>query len=114
MQAHVKCPRCFGRGYQPQARKNGGPGFYARTCPRCEGRGEIPEPGPRTAVANDIQRGTLPNGYALTERDVGRPLCPREGFGRVLHGDIGKRAYLRDGVFLMENAEQRDARLVKA
>lgn len=35
----VQCPRCFGRGYQPEGRRNGGPGFYARTCPRCGGSG---------------------------------------------------------------------------
>ncbi len=41
---YVNCPRCLGRGYQPQARKPSkrnpnGLGFYARTCPRCRGSG---------------------------------------------------------------------------
>ena len=36
-----QCPRCFGRGYIPEARKSGKPGFYARNCPRCIGTGEI-------------------------------------------------------------------------
>jgi len=41
---YTACPRCFGRGYQPEARKPtrrnpNGNGFYARTCPRCSGRG---------------------------------------------------------------------------
>lgn len=40
MSALVKCSRCFGRGYIPEARRNGGPGFYARTCPGCGGLGE--------------------------------------------------------------------------
>ena len=34
----VTCSRCFGRGYQPEYRANGG--FYARTCPGCGGSGE--------------------------------------------------------------------------
>lgn len=38
MIALVQCSRCFGRGYQPEYRPNGG--FYARTCPGCGGRGE--------------------------------------------------------------------------
>jgi len=42
-----QCPRCWGRGYQPQERKASGRnphglGFYARTCARCGGSGAIP------------------------------------------------------------------------
>lgn len=106
----IQCPRCWGRGYKPEARRNGGPGFYARNCPRCNGRGETEAPPPRTAVANEIRRGILPDGYELTAQDIGRPLCPREGFRRVLRADVGKRCYLRGGIFQMENAAQRDAR----
>ena len=55
MDANEQCPRCFGRGYLPEARKPSrrnpsGMGFYARTCPRCSGRGSI-EPKPRKAQA---------------------------------------------------------------
>ena len=39
----AQCPSCYGRGYKPQARKGGGPGFYARTCQRCGGSGQIEE-----------------------------------------------------------------------
>jgi hypothetical protein len=38
-----QCPSCFGRGYKPEGRKGGGPGFYARHCARCQGSGSIPE-----------------------------------------------------------------------
>lgn len=65
----------------------------------------------RAAVSTDIRTGTIPQGYALTDTDVGRPLTgPSEGFGRVLPGDVGRRVYLRAHGFVMENAEQRDAR----
>lgn len=105
-----QCPRCFGRGYQPEARPNGGPGFYARTCPRCGGSGECPIV-IRRAVSTDIKRGTLPQGYALTAADIGRPLTgPTEGFGAVLPGDVGKRVWVRDYGFTMENAAQIHAR----
>ena len=41
-----QCPRCFGRGYQPEKRRPSrrnphALGFYARTCPRCWGAGQI-------------------------------------------------------------------------
>jgi DnaJ-class molecular chaperone len=36
---HVRCDRCFGRGYQPEARKSGR-GVYLRTCPGCGGAGQ--------------------------------------------------------------------------
>ena len=44
----VQCPRCFGRGYCPEARKpsRNNPnalGFYARRCPRCSGAGQVEE-----------------------------------------------------------------------
>lgn len=39
----AQCPSCFGRGYKPEARRGGGPGFYARNCPRCLGSGQIEE-----------------------------------------------------------------------
>lgn len=43
---YEQCPRCFGRGYLPQARKPSkrnpnALGFYARTCPRCQGSGAL-------------------------------------------------------------------------
>jgi len=42
----ITCPRCFGRGYKPEARRPSkrnqlGLGFYARTCPRCGGSGSV-------------------------------------------------------------------------
>jgi len=42
----LQCPRCYGRGYKPEARRPScknpnGNGFYARTCPRCGGSGTI-------------------------------------------------------------------------
>lgn len=41
-----QCPRCFGRGYQPENRRptKRNPqalGFYARTCRRCRGTGAV-------------------------------------------------------------------------
>lgn len=35
----MRCPRCFGRGYQ--GRYTPGGKWRFRTCPRCEGRGEV-------------------------------------------------------------------------
>lgn len=48
MSAQEQCPRCFGRGYLPEARKPSklnpnALGFYARNCPRCDGSGIKPE-----------------------------------------------------------------------
>lgn len=42
----MQCPRCFGRGYQPETRKPSkrnpaALGFYARVCPRCLGAGQV-------------------------------------------------------------------------
>lgn len=39
-----QCPTCYGRGYKPEPRKGGGPGFYARNCARCSGSGQIDVP----------------------------------------------------------------------
>lgn len=39
-----QCPTCYGRGYKPEPRKGGKPGFYARTCSRCRGSGQIDIP----------------------------------------------------------------------
>lgn len=39
----AQCPTCYGRGYIPQARRGGGPGFYARTCWHCQGSGQVDE-----------------------------------------------------------------------
>lgn len=103
----IQCPRCFGRGYQPEDRRNGGPGFYARTCPRCGGSGEIPEPAPRYSILTEIKRTGQP--YDIRARDVGRLIST--DFGRVARCDIGKRVYLRDFGIAMENAEQRDDRI---
>lgn len=51
-----QCPRCFGRGYQPETRKPSrvnphGLGFYARTCPRCQGSGTVNRKPARRKVA---------------------------------------------------------------
>ena len=35
----IRCPCCYGRGYQPERRRSGR-GFYARTCRSCGGRGQ--------------------------------------------------------------------------
>jgi len=53
----VQCSRCFGRGYQPQARKSGS-GIYIRTCAGCGGSGERPVKvrKPRKAVKSRILR----------------------------------------------------------
>lgn len=37
----IRCPCCYGRGYQPERRRSGR-GFYARTCRSCGGRGQRP------------------------------------------------------------------------
>lgn len=37
-----------------------------------------------------------------------------DAIGRVQRRDIGKRAYLRDGIFQVESDDQRDARLERA
>ena len=66
---------------------------------------------PRRAIAQQIANNALPQGYALTTDDIGMPLSPGEGFGPVLPADVGKRCYVRDGIFCMENSEQRDRRL---
>ena len=104
----VQCPRCFGRGYQPEARKNGGPGFYARNCPRCQGSGQIEEPAPRYSIATAIRKHGERDGYEIQARDVGRIIG--DNMGRVARCDVGKRVFVRDFGVAMENAEQRDAR----
>lgn len=105
----VQCPRCFGRGYQPEDRGNGRGGFYARSCPRCRGSGQISEPAPRYSIATGIRKHGAPNGYTIEARDVGRIIG--DNMGRVCRGDIGKRVFLRDFGVAMENADQRDARI---
>ncbi len=104
----IQCPRCFGRGYQPKARPNNRPGFYARNCPRCQGSGQIEEPAPRYSIATAIRKYGERQPSTIQARDVGRAIG--DNFGRVLRADISKRVYLRDFGIAMENAEQRDAR----
>ena len=109
MSAHmIQCPRCFGRGYIPEARRNRGPGFYARSCPRCQGHGQIPEPAPRYSIATAIRKCGEPQPYTIQERDIGRAIG--DNFGRVVSGDVGKRVEIRSFGLVMENAAQRDAR----
>ena len=64
----------------------------------------------RTSIAMRLDRGTVKQGYELTADDIGAPLSPGESFGVVMAGDVGKRCYFRDGIFQMENNEQRDKR----
>ena len=64
----------------------------------------------RSAIADAIRRGQLPNGYELQESDIGRLLCPLWGFGQVLPFDVGKKCFVRSGLFEMENSQQRDKR----
>lgn len=104
----VQCPRCFGRGYQPKARPNGRPGFYARNCPRCQGSGQIEEPAPRYSIATAIRKHGERDGYEIQARDIGRIIG--DNMGRVARCDVGKRVFVRDFGVAMENAEQRDAR----
>jgi hypothetical protein len=62
-----QCPRCFGRGYQPEGRKPSkrnpdGIGFYARTCPRCNGSGEITRTHTHAPVRHrDVFKGSTSN-----------------------------------------------------
>lgn len=66
-------------------------------------------------IESAISYGRLPQGYELQTRDIGRSLGNAgTGFGLVLAGDVGKRCYLRDGIFQMENDAQRDARQTAA
>jgi hypothetical protein len=60
------------------------------------------------SIASKIRQGKLPQGYELTERDVDQNLA--EDFGKVLQVDVGKRCYVKDYGFAMENKDQRDAR----
>ena len=67
-------------------------------------------PGYREPIDLAITRGHLPNGYELTDADVGRELCVGYGWGPVKITDVGKRCYLRDGTLQIESVEQRAAR----
>jgi len=62
----------------------------------------------RTIISDDLRRDKRPQGSELTKDDVGRVLD--YGFGRVLENDVGKRVWLRDGTFSMENDDQRNKR----
>jgi hypothetical protein len=65
----------------------------------------------KLSIAEQIRKGTLPQGYELTENDIGASLSyPTEGFGAVLIQDIGKRVWLKSYGLVMENNEQRDKR----
>lgn len=65
----------------------------------------------RRPISEQIRRGELPQGYELTEADVGCSLDWQGGFGPVRPFDVGKRVWLRDYGLTMENQEQRDRRL---
>lgn len=60
----LQCPRCFGRGYCPEARKPSrrnpnALGFYGRKCPRCGGSGTITRVVRQDKGANKLQ-GIIP------------------------------------------------------
>jgi len=59
-------------------------------------------------INDDIRRGEKPQGYELTEADVGKSLAL--GWGEVMEIDIGKRCYVKSWGFAMENDAQRDCR----
>lgn len=65
---------------------------------------------PTDTIHGKIKTGALPQGYELTEQDVGLTLSQWDGFGTVLKNDVGKRVWLKPYGFVMENAQQRDAR----
>ncbi len=74
----------------------------------------------RNSIEHELQAGRrddMAGGgfYELSEADVGRPFLadPANGFGDVLGCDVGKRCYLFQRVFSMENVQQRDARKAK-
>lgn len=67
-------------------------------------------PESREPIDLAITRKHLPDGYELTDADVGRELCVGYGWGPVKITDVGKRCYLRGTEFQIENAEQRAAR----
>jgi len=62
------------------------------------------------AISNRITRGMLPQGYELTDKDVGTLLSYWDGFGVVLQTDVGKRVWVRSYGLVMENDAQRNRR----
>lgn len=66
----------------------------------------------KKTIADRIKAGDLPQGYELTEADVGSTL-DLTGFGKVLPRDVGKRVWVKSYGFAMENEDQRDARKVR-
>lgn len=65
---------------------------------------------PTDTVAGKLKTGALPQGYELTQDDVGLTLSQWDGFGPVLESDVGKRVWLKPYGLVMENVQQRDAR----
>lgn len=62
----------------------------------------------RLTISDELRKGIRPQGSELMEEDVGRKLAT--GFGKCLPIDIGKRIWLKDYGFVMENDEKRDKR----
>lgn len=62
-------------------------------------------------IAPEIQSGRRRQGAELRLGDVGRLLS--EDFGEVMPIDVGKRVWLKDYGLVMENNQQRDARIRK-
>jgi hypothetical protein len=50
-------------------------------------------------------------GRGIIKRPGHRPIWLSDFMGRVLPGDVGKRIYKVDGIYQVENNEQRDARI---
>ena len=64
----------------------------------------------KPSISDKLRKKTIQNGYALQDSDVGSELDREYGFGKVLKNDVGKKVYLNNGIFSMENDDQRDKR----
>lgn len=64
-------------------------------------------------IRSELRRGSRPQGSELTSTDLGRALSIGEGFGVVRPFDLGKRVWHREHGLVMENTEQRDARVAR-
>lgn len=71
----AQCPSCTGRGYKPEARRNGKPGgFYARTCRRCSGHGSVLVD--RLKITWHLDGGATVTGRGLHVQDAFTRLSP--------------------------------------